>query len=66
MTPTSSLTPSIRVVLAEDQAMVLGALSALLELEPDISVVAQTANGRDALTAVTRLTPDVLDRKSVV
>jgi two-component system response regulator DesR len=40
--------------------MVLGALSALLELEPDITVVAQTANGRDAFTAVTRLTPDVL------
>ena len=51
---------SIRVVLAEDQTMVLGALSALLELEPDITVVAQTANGREALTAVTRLTPDVL------
>jgi two-component system response regulator DesR len=51
---------SIRVVLAEDQTMVLGALSALLELEPDITVIAQTANGRDALTAVTRLTPDVL------
>ena len=51
---------SIRVVLAEDQTMVLGALSALLELEPDITVIAQTANGRDALTAVTRLAPDVL------
>jgi two-component system, NarL family, response regulator DesR len=51
---------SIRVVLAEDQTMVLGALSALLELEPDITVIAQAANGRDALTAVTRLTPDVL------
>jgi two-component system response regulator DesR len=51
---------SIRVVLAEDQTMVLGALSALLELEPDITVVAQTANGRDALTAVARLAPDVL------
>jgi two-component system, NarL family, response regulator DesR len=51
---------SIRVVLAEDQTMVLGALSALLELEPDITVVAQAVNGRDALTAVTRLTPDVL------
>src|ERR1700755_919321 len=50
----------IRVVLAEDQTMVLGALSALLELESDISVVAQSANGREALTAVARLTPDVL------
>jgi two-component system response regulator DesR len=51
---------AIRVVLAEDQAMVLGALSALLELEPDISVVATTSNGRDALRAVERLAPDVL------
>ena len=56
-----STTPdAIRVVLAEDQAMVLGALAALLELEPDITVVAQTANGREAFTAVTRLAPDVL------
>ena len=50
----------IRVVLAEDQAMVLGALAALLELEPDIEVVARAVNGRDALRAVERLAPDVL------
>ena len=34
---------TIRVVLAEDQGMVLGALAALLEIEDDISVVAQCA-----------------------
>ena len=56
---TSSTTP-IRVVLAEDQAMVLGALSALLELEPDISVIARAANGCDALESVARLSPNVL------
>jgi two-component system, NarL family, response regulator DesR len=50
----------IRVIIAEDQAMVLGALSALLELEPDISVVSSAVNGRDALDAVGRLSPDVL------
>ena len=50
----------IKVVLAEDQAMVLGALAALLALEPDISVVATAANGRDALRAAEQLTPDVL------
>jgi two-component system, NarL family, response regulator DesR len=50
----------IRVVLAEDQAMVLGALAALLELENDIAVVASTANGREAREAVLRLKPDVL------
>ena len=50
----------IRVVLAEDQAMVLGALAALLALEPDITVLATAANGRDALRSVEQLTPDVL------
>jgi two-component system response regulator DesR len=50
----------IRVVLAEDQAMVLGALAALLELEADIAVVACAANGREARDAVLRLKPDVL------
>ena len=51
---------TIRVVLAEDQAMVLGALAALLELESDITVVASAANGREALESVRKLTPDVL------
>jgi two-component system response regulator DesR len=54
------MTTPIRVVLAEDQAMVLGALSALLELEADITVVARAANGRDAHDAVIRLSPNVL------
>ena len=40
--------------------MVLGALAALLELEADIAVVARAANGREALDAVRKLTPDVL------
>ncbi len=50
----------IKVVLAEDQAMVLGALAALLDMETDIAVIATAANGRAALEAVTRLKPDVL------
>ena len=50
----------IRVVLAEDQGMVLGALAALLALEPDIAVVARAANGNEALSAVSKLKPDVL------
>ncbi len=50
----------IQVVLAEDQAMVRGALTALLEIEPDIAVCASAANGREALTAVAKHKPDVL------
>jgi two-component system response regulator DesR len=56
----SNASNAIRVVLAEDQAMVLGALAALLEMEPDIKVVARAADGRAAHTAVTSLLPDVL------
>jgi two-component system response regulator DesR len=50
----------IRVVIAEDQAMVLGALAALLEMEGDIRVIAQLRNGRDALQAVLSQRPDVV------
>lgn len=50
----------IRVVIAEDQGMVLGALAALLELEGDIGVVAQANNGQEALELVQREKPDVL------
>jgi two-component system, NarL family, response regulator DesR len=50
----------IRVVLAEDQGMVLGALAALLEIEEDIVVAAQARNGKEALDAVAQHQPDVL------
>jgi two-component system response regulator DesR len=39
----------IAVMLVEDQAMVRGALAALLEIEDDLDVVAQAADGREAL-----------------
>jgi two-component system, NarL family, response regulator DesR len=51
---------TIRVVIAEDQEMVLGALAALLEMEGDIAVVAQARNGREALEAVQKHKADVL------
>jgi two-component system, NarL family, response regulator DesR len=51
---------AIRVVVAEDQTMVLGALAALLELNADIKVVAQAGDGRLALRAVEDARPDVL------
>jgi two-component system response regulator DesR len=50
----------IRVVLAEDQAMVLGALAALLALEPDVAVVGQARSGEEALALVRRERPHVL------
>lgn len=50
----------IRVVIAEDQAMVLGALAALLEMEEDIEVAARARNGEEALLTVQQLRPDVL------
>ncbi|ACO34224.1 MULTISPECIES: response regulator transcription factor [Acidobacterium] len=50
----------IQVIVAEDQGMVLGALAALLETEPDIAVCARAVNGRLALKAVADHQPDVL------
>jgi two-component system response regulator DesR len=50
----------IRVVVAEDQAMVLGALAALLDIEPDIQVVGRATNGVSALELVTSTGADVL------
>ncbi len=51
---------SVRVVIAEDQGMVLGALAALLAMAGDIEVISQERNGREALASVLRENPDVL------
>jgi two-component system response regulator DesR len=50
----------IRVVVAEDQSMVLGALAALLEIESDVKVIGRAHDGREALELVRRLNPDIL------
>jgi two-component system response regulator DesR len=50
----------IRVLLAEDQTMLRGALEALLNLEPDLSVIAQAANGREAMKLALEHRPDVV------
>lgn len=50
----------IRVLLAEDQAMVRGALSALLGMEPDVEVVGSAADGEEAWRLVQQTRPDVL------
>jgi two-component system, NarL family, response regulator DesR len=50
----------IRIVIAEDQAMVLGALSALLAIEHDLDVVGTARNGEDALALARQHHPDVV------
>ncbi|MEV4454659.1 response regulator transcription factor [Microbispora sp. NPDC049633] len=49
----------IRVLLADDQALVRGALAAMLALEPDIEVVAQVGTGEEVVEAARRSRPDV-------
>ncbi|MEV4731233.1 response regulator transcription factor [Saccharopolyspora sp. NPDC049426] len=49
----------IRVVLADDEDLIRGALAALLALEPDLEVVAQCSNGVEALEAVRLHRPDI-------
>lgn len=49
----------IRVLLAEDQSLVRGALTALLTLEGDIEVVAEVARGDEIVAAAERVRPDV-------
>jgi two-component system response regulator DesR len=51
---------TIRVLVVEDQNMVLGALAALLEIERDIEVVGQARNGEDALAMLAAAKPDVV------
>jgi two-component system, NarL family, response regulator DesR len=50
---------SVRVLLAEDQAMVRGALSALLSLEPDIEIVAEVSRGDEVIPAALDAFPEV-------
>ncbi len=50
----------IRLLLAEDQALVRGALAALLETEGDLQVVGQAADGREAFELAEKLDPDVV------
>ncbi|WP_336646058.1 response regulator transcription factor [Microbacterium sp. USHLN186] len=57
--PSGAPGAGIRLLVADDQALVRGALAALLELEPDIEVVGAAADGEEALELAAALTPDV-------
>jgi len=50
---------TIRLLLADDQALVRGALATLLDLEPDMTVVAEVARGDEVVDAARESTPDV-------
>ena len=50
----------IRVVIADDHSLVRGGFRVMLESEPDIRVVAEASDGREAVEAVRRAKPDVV------
>ena len=53
------MTAPIRLLLADDQALVRGALAALLDLEPDLTVVAEVGSGDRVVSAAAEHEPDV-------
>jgi two-component system response regulator DesR len=53
------MTRPIRVLLAEDQTMIRGAMAALLAMEADLEIVAQAATGDQAVADAVRTSPDV-------
>jgi two-component system response regulator DesR len=53
------VTDKIRILLAEDQAMVRGALTALLQLEDDLEVVAEVSQGDEVLPTAVKTKPDI-------
>jgi two-component system, NarL family, response regulator DesR len=50
---------SIRLLIADDQALVRGALAALLDLEPDLEVVSEVGRGDEVIDAAKNARPDV-------
>lgn len=52
--------PKLRIVVADDHALIRRGICDLLESEPGWEVVAQAANGREAVDAVAKVRPDVL------
>nr|WP_136250947.1 response regulator transcription factor [Ningiella ruwaisensis] len=54
------MTKNISILVAEDQGMLLGALSALLNLEGDFEVIAQANDGAQAIALLGKHTPDIV------
>jgi DNA-binding NarL/FixJ family response regulator len=50
----------IRVLLVDDQALVRGGLRLILDAEPDIEVVAEAADGEDAVSRAVEISPDLI------
>jgi DNA-binding NarL/FixJ family response regulator len=50
----------IRILIADDEALVRGGLRMILEAQPDLDVVGEASDGRDALTQIGELTPDLV------
>ncbi|MCZ4300250.1 response regulator transcription factor [Microbacterium oxydans] len=59
MVSTSQDGGTIRLLIADDQALVRGALGALLDLEPDLDVIGMASEGAEAVRLATELRPDV-------
>lgn len=60
MPNTSPVLPAIRVLIADDQALIRRGMSLILAAEPDIEVVGQAADGVEALELALQLRPDVV------
>ena len=58
MTPTQ--TPTLRILIADDQALVRAGFRMILEAQPDLEVVAEAADGESAIRLAERLRPDVI------
>ena len=54
------MTSTIRILVADDQALFRSGVAATLSAQPDLSVVALAANGQEAVTLVAELEPDVV------
>ena len=57
--PPEATRPTIRVVIADDQHLVRTGLRMILDAQPDIDVIGEAANGREAVEMAHRLRPDV-------